>query len=107
MGATAFRPRRSSRGQYKARKERRQRDRWVPTGRGHESPPWYCFPLSAAAYEAKIVRERFEAEQAARLAREEARRLADEGKARAERIAAKRAAQKFAPLTKLAGEVAA
>jgi hypothetical protein len=42
MGATAFRPRISSRRQYKARRAARLRGR-MPKGRDHEVPPWYTF----------------------------------------------------------------
>lgn len=44
MGATAFRPRVSSRGQYKARRARRYSGKDAASRR-HETPPWYTFRI--------------------------------------------------------------
>lgn len=86
MGATAFRKRKSSRGQYAARKERRKTGHGA--NRSHESPPWYCFPLTASAYEHKLNAERLAEEQARRKACKERERAT---KIKAAEIEARRA----------------
>lgn len=77
MGATAFRPKKTARGQYKGRKARRLAGHPM-SSRMNEPAPWYCFPLTAGAYEAKLNADRIAAEQERRRRDEEARQKRDE-----------------------------
>jgi hypothetical protein len=55
VGATAFRAKKASRGQCKARRAARLAGK-PPKGRGHESAPWYVFGSSRDELERKIAK---------------------------------------------------